>query len=67
MQGDKEGEYMTTQEVADLLGLTKGRVRALARAGKLHGTRHGRDWLFIRDQVQDFARQPRPTGRPPKK
>lgn len=58
---------MTTQEVADLLGITRGRVRALARNGTLPATRHGRDWLFLRDQVHDFARQPRQTGRPPKK
>ena len=35
---------MTTNEVAVALGLTRRRVLALIKAGKLNATRHGRDW-----------------------
>ena len=45
------GELLTAQEAADLLHLHVKRVQALARAGRLPGTRVGRKWLFPRGQL----------------
>lgn len=56
---------MSTDEVAEYLGVTTGRVRQLARAGKLKGKRVGRDWVFERPKVEAFASEPRKSGRPP--
>ena len=54
-----EGEtiYMTSQEAADRLQVTQGRVRQLARAGELKGQRIGRDWLFRPEDVEDYDRR----------
>lgn len=61
----KEGqEVMTSNEVAQLLGISAGRVRQLAREGRLAGSRRGRDWIFIAEDVRRFAADPRPSGRP---
>ncbi len=45
------GELLTAKEAADLLHLHVKRVQALARAGRLPGTRVGRKWLFPRGQL----------------
>ncbi len=47
-------EYLTANEAASLLHLHVKRVQALARTGKLPGTRVGRKWLFHKEQL--FAR-----------
>lgn len=63
---------MNTEQVAALLGLTPGRIRQLARAYRdtgdgLRGQQiGGRDWLFLKEDVEEFAGRPRPLGRPPK-
>jgi excisionase family DNA binding protein len=55
---------MTVKQVAEELGVTEGRVRQLLSAGRLKGTKLGRDWL-IRPRALAAVRN-RPTGRPPK-
>jgi molybdopterin-binding protein len=45
------GEYLTANEAALLLHLHVKRVQALARTGRLPGTRVGRKWLFPRTQL----------------
>lgn len=45
---------MTSQEAADYLKITQGRVRQLARAGELKGQRIGRDWLFKPEDVKAY-------------
>lgn len=62
------GEYMTSKEAGELLGLTADRVRQLAIDGKLPGQHHGRDWAFLRSDVEAYAASSRPKrGRPPKR
>ncbi len=45
------GEYLTASEAAALLHLHVKRVQALARTGRLPGTRVGRKWLFPRTEL----------------
>ena len=56
---------MTTTEAAEALGVTRRRVQALAKAGRLRGGLVGRDYLIDPRSVAEFQRLP--AGRPPKK
>ena len=59
-------DYMTAVEVAALLGVNASRVRQLVRAGSLKGEKAGRDWFFLRADVEEYERtRPRGRGRPP--
>lgn len=42
---------MTTNEAADLLGVTPSRIKALIKSGKLKATKIGRDWQIERKSV----------------
>jgi len=44
-------EYLTASEAASLLHLHVKRVQALARVGRLPGTRVGRKWLFPKTEL----------------
>ncbi len=61
---------MDVKEVAAALGVTVGRVRQLATAGKLKGERMGGPdrgvWVFRRADVEEYASRPRRPGRPRK-
>lgn len=65
-----ESDLMDVKEVAAVLGVTVGRVRQLASAGKLKGERLGGPdrglWVFKRADVEEYARRPRSAGRPRK-
>lgn len=65
-----ESDLMDVKEVAAVLGVTVGRVRQLASAGKLKGERLGGPdrglWVFRRADVEEYARRPRSAGRPRK-
>ena len=56
---------MTTQEAADLLGVSARRVQVLARAGRLRAKKWGRDYRLDPESVAAFV--PMPQGRPKKK
>lgn len=56
-------DTLTSEQVAEILGVSVGRVYELVE--RLDGRKHGRDWLFERSVVQDFAKEDRPAGRPP--
>ena len=47
--------WLSSQEAAEVLGLTSSRVSQLARAGKIPAVRHGRRWFFRRHQVNVVA------------
>ena len=55
VQGD---DLMNVAEVADTLGVTVGRVRQLAVAGKLKGEKVGRDWVFRQSDIAEYQRRP---------
>lgn len=44
-------EVLTAEEVADLLRMTPGNVRRLARDGEIPATRIGGSWRFSRDRI----------------
>jgi excisionase family DNA binding protein len=53
---------LTTAQVAEKLGITPRRVRALITAGRLKGRKIGRDYLVDSRQLDRFT--PQPPGRP---
>jgi excisionase family DNA binding protein len=57
-------ELLTTQQVADRLGVTAGRVRQMIVDGQLPATKMGRD-NFIREADLKLVAE-RKVGRPPK-
>ena len=54
--------FLTCAEAAAILDVSSGRVRALARAGRLPGRKAGRDWIFNPAEVKKF--RPGPIGNP---
>lgn len=58
---------MTTEEVAEQLGVSAARVRQFVSEGRLSAEREGRSLLFESSDVEAFASQERSTGRPPSK
>ena len=54
---------LTTNEAADLMGVTPRRVRALIEAGRLRAEKVGRDWQIRRADAENLERKP---GRPRK-
>ncbi len=56
-------ELLTTTQAAEYLGLSGARIRQLAGAGRI-GRKHGFMWLFSREELDEFAKQERPSGRP---
>ena len=55
------GNYISVNEVADLLGLTTGRIRQLLISGELKGVKvNKRAWVLDRKIVEKYARK---TGR----
>lgn len=57
-------KLLTTQEVADLLFISRPRVQALIKAGRLPAKKFGRDWLIKRTDLElDIIAQRKP-GRP---
>ena len=62
---DNYDDLLDTKQAAEILGISVGRVRQLARNGRLHGRHVGRDWVFDHDAIQQFAAAPRlKPGRP---
>jgi len=57
---------MSVKDVAAYLGVTVGRVRQLAQNGTIAAEKVGRDWVFRRSEVEEFARRNRRPGRPSK-
>lgn len=63
-------EYLTTQEVAELLGVSTSRVRQLLLAGKIPadrtGDRYRGNWYIDPASVEEFQKTRRGPGRPAK-
>lgn len=54
--------YLTTQQAAEALGVTRQRIGAMIRAGRLRAERAGHTWL-IKPAWLDAVRDRKP-GRP---
>jgi excisionase family DNA binding protein len=57
---------LTTEQVAQRLGVHRTRVHQLIMAGRLPAQRFGRVWQVDEAAVERFARQDRQPGRPRK-
>lgn len=57
-QREEPRAVLTAQQAGELLQLTAGNVRALARAGLLPGRRVGEQWRFSRRQLIDWVANP---------
>jgi excisionase family DNA binding protein len=58
-------DLLSTQEAADILGVTSSRVRQLCAEGALPCQKLGRDWFLKRSDVKAFAKlPPGVVGRP---
>lgn len=51
--------WMTTDEVAEYLGLSRSQVYSLAQDGRIPASRIGKKWAYYRDAVDDWARESR--------
>jgi len=61
------GEFLTTKDVAEKLGVTTGRVHHFVVEGRLKVFRKIGSLLFFNAKdVEDFAKSPRKNGRPKK-
>lgn len=59
------GNFLTTEEAADFLKISPGRVRQFMSDGRLKpDTVIGNAALFDREKLEKFAEIPRKTGRP---
>ena len=56
---------LTTRQASEILGISRRRVRALIKAGRLTATKFGRDWMINEKDLKEVA--VRKPGRPPKK
>ena len=45
-------KLLTTQDAAEILGVTPSRIRQLILSGKLKATKNGRDWVLMVKDVQ---------------
>ena len=57
-------ELLDIGQAAERLGLSKSRIRQLCGAGQL-GEKVGSRWLIRAADLERFAQEPRPVGRPP--
>jgi excisionase family DNA binding protein len=60
----READFLSTNEAAQVLGVSVRRVRQFIDGGRLEGVRKfGRDWMIPRESLE--AVRIRKTGRPP--
>jgi excisionase family DNA binding protein len=60
-------ELVTVAQAAEIVGLSRVRIRVLVASGVLPAEKVGRDWLIRRSVVEKFARKERRgPGRPRK-
>ena len=48
------GEFMTVEDVADMLRINKSTVYRMAKTGRIPATRVGRQWRFRLSALEDF-------------
>jgi len=60
----KEEEMIDTVTAGQLLGISKQQVQRLVTAGTIKATQYGRSWLIPRAEVERYAKERKPAGRP---
>jgi len=59
------GKYITLIEASKVSGYATGHLRHLLLAGKLEGTKFGRDWFTTVEALEKYkATSPRPGPKP---
>ena len=65
LYGPPPGEWIRTEEAADVIGVSVRRVRQMLRTDVLRGRKVGRDWLIFRPEVErEFGMVCLPSGDP---
>lgn len=64
--GGKVGNLITVHEAAQVMGVTTGYVRRMARTGLLAGKRMGRDWFIEEAAARSWKRERAPRQPNPK-
>ncbi len=57
-------KFYTTEQAAERLGVSRRRVLALIKEGRLVATMMGRDWMIVEADLEAFAKLPREVGWP---
>ena len=52
--GGNLGEFMTVEDVAEMLRINKSTVYRMAKAGRIPATRVGRQWRFRLSALEEF-------------
>lgn len=61
----ERGNYYTSQEAADYLGISEAYIRRLIGSGQLTAIRIGKlSWLLAADELRQRKKNPPPLGRP---
>lgn len=63
---DPQPEEMTADHAADILGVSRARVYAMARTGILESRKVGNALMISAESVKRRFNEPRSAGRPPK-
>lgn len=65
---DSIKDAITTDQAAEMLGVTTARIRQLVAAGKLEGVKRAEAWFFTKEAIEAARNRPKGKGgRPPKK
>jgi excisionase family DNA binding protein len=59
---EQNSDWITTQEAAELIGVSRDHVTHLLRVGHLEGNKLLRDWLVSRTSAEQYAAQDRKPG-----
>lgn len=62
LKGGKPNEYMTSQEVAKIVGVIPRRVLQFIKEGRLVAVKMGRQWFIKRSDLTAFMKVRRPSG-----
>ena len=58
--------FYSTSKAAQFLGLSETRVRQFCQEKRI-GRKIGNSYVITQDELLEFAKNERPTGKPPKK
>lgn len=57
--------YTDSTEAAQLLGIDRRSLSALAKSGRVKAMKVGRDWWVLRTSLQEYLETKAPTGKKP--
>ncbi len=58
-----EVELLSTRQAAEILQVSVRRIQQFCEEGRI-GTMVGNGWVFTRDELDAFAKEPREVGNP---